>query len=85
MNWLKRYFGKHFKELSPQVIEESEKWAVVQITNTKLPRGFSSIGFILVDKAGTHGKTPATSLHEGPLTAKVMKTMQNALKKKEEQ
>lgn len=85
MSWLKKFFGKRFKELSPQVIEEGEKFAVVQITSTSVPRGFSSIGFILVNKVGNYGVTPSLSLHEGPLNEKARKRMQDALKKQESQ
>ncbi len=83
MSWMKKYFGKDFERLSPQVIEDGESFAVVQITST-MPRGFSGIGFILVRKTGKYGVTPAESLHEGPLNEKARKKLKDALKKQEE-
>ena len=83
MDWLKKYFGKDDMDfLSPTIIEQGKKKAIVRLTRTG-SRGFSGIGYILVDMNGRHSVSAHKSLHEGVPSAADMERMKLQLKKED--
>lgn len=83
MDWLKKYFGKDDMDfLSPVIIAEGKKKAIVRLTRTGA-RGHSGIGYILVDKTGRHSVSNHKSLHEGVPSAADMEKMKELLKKED--
>jgi hypothetical protein len=76
--WLRTYYGKDFDFLNPEVIKEGKKWAIVKL-NRHASRGFSSIGYVLIKKNGTHAASKYHSLHEGIPTKEAMDMMYKRL------
>lgn len=83
MEWLKKYYGKDFEKFSPSVVKEGKKWAVVKLNRSNPAKGFSSIGYVLIQKHGTHASSPYLSLHEGVPTTDDMSEMLALLARKE--
>jgi hypothetical protein len=81
--WLKMYYGKDFDVLNPEVVKEGKKWAIVKL-NRHASRGFSSIGYVLIKKNGTHAASHYHSLHEGVPTKEAMDMMYKRLAEAEE-
>jgi hypothetical protein len=63
--WLKTYYGKQTETFNPQVVIDGSKYAVVRLTKTEAPRGFSKVGYVLIRKDGRHVGGAQRSLHEG--------------------
>lgn len=82
--WVKTYFGKKVKDLSPTVVEEGKRYAIVRIQDMGQKGEFSKVGFILVLKNGRYGASPHDSLFEGSPTVVDLFTMKNKLEKKED-
>lgn len=81
--WVKKHFGKKEKTLTPSVVEEGKKYAIVRIQDMAQKGAFSKVGFILVLKAGRYGISPHESLFEGVPTVPDLFNMKNRLEKKE--
>lgn len=64
-DWLKAYYGSAYENLKPEVVIDGRKHAVVKITNPDKARRYSSIGYVLVRKTGSHGTNNQKPLHEG--------------------
>lgn len=83
MEWLKKYFSKDdFDFLSPTVVVDGKKKAIVRLTRTGA-QGHSGVGYILVDKNGRHSVSTHKSLHEGVPSAADMERMKETLKKED--
>ena len=80
--WLKNYFGKEFSVLSPAVIAEGRTKAVVRLTR-RATKGFSGMGYILVDKKGKNNVSDHLVLHEGVASTEDVETMKRVLAQKE--
>lgn len=80
--WLERYYGKDFDFLNPVVIFDGTNKAVVRLTRTAT-RGYSGIGYVLLDKNGTHFTCSPISLHEGVPAQADLDRMQALLKKED--
>ncbi len=76
--WLKTYYGKDFDFLNPELVKEGKKWAIVKLTR-QATKGFSSIGFVLIKKNGSHLSSNYQSLHEGPPTKEAFALMEKKL------
>lgn len=85
MEWLKRYYGKDYDKFSPSVVSEGKKWAVVKLNRSTVQKGFSSIGFVLIQKHGSHESSPYVSLHEGVPSPQDSADMLAALARKEKE
>jgi hypothetical protein len=81
-NWLERYYGKDFDLLNPTVFIDGKKKAVVRLTKTG-ERGYSGVGFVLIDKNGNHTASSHKSLHEGLPTDTDLERMRQELKKED--
>lgn len=79
VKWLERYYGKDFDFLNPQVIHDGAKKAVVRLTRVG-DRGYSGIGYVLIDKSGNHFSSTPVSLHEGVPSQKDLDRMKEVLK-----
>lgn len=82
MSWLKKYYGDDFEKLSPEVVEEGKKFAIVKLTG-QVGRSFSGVGFVLIKKTDSHNSSKSVSLHEGLPSAADMERMKNELRKAE--
>lgn len=82
MDWLKKYYGKDFDLLNPEVVLDGKKKAVVKLTKTGA-RGFSGVGYVLIDKNGSHLASSHKSLHEGMPTKTDMDRMKEILTKED--
>lgn len=80
--WLKDYYGKDFDFLNPEIVKDGKKWALVKLSR-RASKGYSSTGYVLIKKAGTHIASNYQSLHEGPVSQKDMDRMYAALAKEE--
>lgn len=80
--WLKTYYGRDFDWLNPEVVKEGKKWAIVKLQR-KAEKGSSSIGYVLIQKTGSHTASTYRSLHEGLPTKEAMEKMEAALKQEE--
>ncbi len=83
MSWLKTYYGKDFEKFSPSIVKEGKKWAVVKLNRSSPAKGFSSIGYVLIQRNGTHSSSPYLSLHEGVPSTGDMSEMLALLQRKE--
>lgn len=81
--WLERYYGKEFDFFNPSVAIDGNKKAVVKITRTA-SRGFNSVGFVLLDKTGTHASSTHKSLHEGMPSGEDMERMRKILEREDQ-
>jgi len=79
VKWLERYYGKDFDFLNPTVEIDGKNKAVVRLTRVG-DRGYSGIGFVLIDKNGSHFASTPVSLHEGVPSQKDLDRMKEALK-----
>lgn len=79
VKWLERYYGKEFDFLNPQIVHEGENKAVVRLTRVG-DRGYSGIGYVLIDKNGNHFASSPVSLHEGVPSQKDLDRMKEVLK-----
>lgn len=78
--WLENYYGKDFDFLNPEVVFDGKKKAVVKLVRTG-SRTHSSIGYVLIDKNGSHFASTHKSLHEGIPSQKDLDRMREELKK----
>jgi len=78
--WLENYYGKDFDFLNPEVVFDGKKKAVVKLVRTG-SRVHSSIGYVLLDKNGSHLASTPKSLHEGVPSQADLDRMREALKK----
>jgi hypothetical protein len=62
--WLKKYYGNNVDFLNPELIQEGKKWALVKLQKPA-SKGYSSIGYVLIQKNGSHEGSKYFSLHEG--------------------
>lgn len=81
--WLERYYGKDFDFLNPEVVFDGKKKAVVRLTRTG-SRVNSGIGYVLVDKNGSHLASTPKSLHEGVPSQADLDRMREVLKKEDQ-
>lgn len=81
-DWLKKYYGKEFDELHPEVVFDGRFKAVVKLTKT-VSRAHNGVGFVLIEKNGRHATSIHKSLHEGMPSQKDMDRMQETLKKED--
>jgi hypothetical protein len=81
--WLSDYFGSEFDTLSPTVVVEGIRVAVVRITNVNLPKEFKAVGYILVKKNGRFDASTHISLHEGIANAFDWEKMVNRFNEEE--
>lgn len=82
VRWLERYYGKDFDFLNPQIIFDGEKKAVIRLTRVG-NRGFSGIGYVLIDKNGSHLASTPKSLHEGIPSQADLDRMKEVLRKED--
>lgn len=81
-SWLKKYYGGDFEELSPEVIHEGKRLALVKLSRES-QFGFSGIGFVLIEKNGNHLAGPHMSMHEGMPTPEKMEEMKKVLEQED--
>lgn len=64
--WLKSYYGPEgLKNLSPEVVEEGKKYAIIKLLGAQPPSTYSKVGFVLISKNGRYGASPQEALFEG--------------------
>lgn len=80
--WLERYYGKDVDFLNPQVVFERENKAVVRLTRVG-DRGYSGIGYVLINKSGSHTASTHKSLHEGVPSQADLDRMKATLEKED--
>lgn len=83
MSWLETYYGKDFDKFQPTVVFEGKRWAVVRLSRNAPQKGYSSVGYVLIQKRGTHASSVYVPLHEGVATQTQLDEMAKVLAKKE--
>lgn len=81
--WLRNYYGKDFDRLSPSVVEEGDRFAVVKLFNHEVRTSNPKIGYVLIDKRGSFAVSPHQSLFEGIPSQADVDSMKAALSKRE--
>lgn len=80
MSWLQSYYGKDFDRLQPVVAIDGKRWAVVRLTRSSPQKGASSVGYVLIQKRGTHASSNYIPLHEGMAGPEELKNMAERLR-----
>lgn len=81
--WLQKYYGKEADFLNPEIILDGKKKAIIRLTRTG-GKGFSGIGYVLVDKHGSHSTSSPMSLFEGVPSLADMNHMRETLQKEDQ-
>lgn len=71
--WLARYYAGWFDKLNPSIIMDGKYNAVVRVAHV------GATAYVLIQKAGSHAKTPHTILLERVPTPDDYKRMREAL------
>ncbi len=65
-DWLARYYGKEAKTLNPTIIFEGKSKAIVRLCRSRIAdRTSSNVGYVLIDKNGSHSTSVHKSVLEG--------------------
>ena len=76
--WLRRYYGAAYETLNPSVVFENSAFAVVRLSGI-MSKGSNSVGYVLVNKSGTHAASSYMILKEGIANTEELKKMQEEL------
>lgn len=71
--WLRNYYGTWFDKLHPTIVMDGKYNAVVRVSHV------GAAAYVLIQKAGSHEKTPHTILLERVPTPADHKRMREAL------
>lgn len=76
-SWLQRYYGDETEKLTPVVLFEGKKSAVVMLRSKV--KNVTQVGYVLIEKSGKHNISKHEALHEGPASTTDIARMRRRL------
>lgn len=81
--WLENYYGQDFARLSPEVIFDGVAWAVVKLKKAATMTTGASVGYVMVNKKGTHQSSAYLPLLNRSASKEELEWMNQLLKRRE--
>lgn len=76
-SWLQRYYGDEVEKLTPVVLFDGKRYAVVMLRSKV--KSITQIGYVLIEKNGKHNISKHEALHEGPASTTDISRMRRRL------